>query len=159
MTSQNLIPDTGIFFDRMVNQDPGIANEAGNQLALILAELAADAGFQDSFNIPEDFASGGKIVAVGLLDGAMSSVTLAVGITGLSLIDNESGDQAFSTQDLGSNNTDHADEDFVKVEITLSNLSVAAGDHCYYHFFIDISANDFLGGFMMTGLYFEYTTT
>lgn len=153
--SQNMLPQSGAFFDRIGNQITA-ANEIGNQLALVLNDPGTDEGFYDSFRVPDNYVGTPKILMVGVLDGAMTTVTLGIGIKGLPLVDNEVADAAYSTEDIGNITADHADEDLVTVSITLSNLVPVAGDELFYYFFIDSNVTTFTGNVLVTGVYFQY---
>lgn len=153
--TQNMLPESGVFPDRVGNQITA-TNQVGNQLCLVMADGGSDEGFYDSFKVPKNYVGTGKIVATGILDGAMSSVTFQIGVRGLTVADNEASDTAYSTEDTGNTTTDHADKDKIEVSITLSNLSgLAVDDEVHYYFFIDATGT-YTGNFLLTQLEFEY---
>lgn len=154
--SQNMLPDAGVFPDRVGNQITA-TNQVGNQLCLVMADGGADEGFYDSFKVPKNYVGSPKFVATGILDGVMTSVTLQFGIKGITISDNEASDAAYSTEDTGNITADHADEDKAEVSITASNFSgFAADDEVHYYFYIDASGNTYAGNFLLTQLEFEY---
>src|SRR3972149_2316639 len=115
------LPESGVFYDRIGNQITA-TNQIGNQLAEVVSDGGADRGWDDNFKVPQNYVGTPVVVLRGILDGAMTSVTLAFGAQGLVLDDNAAGDAAYSTEDLGNTAVDHADEDEVEVLITLVNL-------------------------------------
>lgn len=151
----NLLPESGAFYDRVGNQ-LAAANQIGNQLALVLNDPGTDEGFYADFQVPQNYVGTPKIVMTGILDGAMSSVTLGVGVRGIVLADNDAADVAYSTEDIANTTTDRADEDMVQVSITLANLVPGAGKQVHYYFFIDSDVNTFTGNVLVTGVFFEY---
>ena len=154
--TQNCLPESGVFFDRVGNQITS-ANPVGNQLALVISDGGADRGFYDSFKIPKNYVGTPKIVVTGILDGAMTTVTLAFGARGITVADNEVADAAYSTEDLGNTAVDHADEDKVEVSITLTNLTgFAVDDEVHYHLFINADVNTYAGNLLVTQVEFEY---
>jgi len=152
----NTLPESGVFFDMVGNQITA-TNEVGNQLALVMADGGSDVGIHGNFTVPQNYVGTGKIIVKGILDGVMTSKTLAFGVQGIAREDNEAVDAAYSTEDLGNVTADHADEDLFKVEITLSNLTgLAAGDTVFYYFFIDASVNDYAGNVLITDLLLQF---
>lgn len=154
----NLLPESGIFIDRVGNQIAA-TNEVGNQLCIVMSEQASDAGFHCNFKVPLNYAGSGVIKARGIVDGAPGATAIALGITGLPLVDGEAADAAYGTEDLGENTSSDADKDEVEVTITLSNLTLVAGDNCYYYFFVDNNNNDYTGNFLLTSLVLSYSDT
>lgn len=151
-----VLPQSGVWVDRVGNQIAA-ANEVGNQLCVVLADGGSDEGFYGSFTIPQNYVGTGKIIAKGILDGTMSSVTLQFGVKGITREDNEAVDAAYSTEDTGNITADHADEDLFKVEIILSNfIGFAVGDTVFYYFYIDASGNSYAGNVLLTDLLFQY---
>lgn len=151
----NSTPETDVFQDRIGNQIAA-TNEIGNQLAFVLGDGAADVGIFANFEVPQNYVGTGKVIAKGILDGAMTSVTLGLGVQAIYVVDNEAGDAAYGTADLGEITTDHADKDAVTITITLSNVAPAAGDALYFYFFIDVSVTTYTGNLLLTDLLFEY---
>ena len=149
------LPESGVFFDRIGNQIAA-ANPIGNQLAEVLSDAGADRGWYDNFKVPQNYVGTPVIVLRGILDGAMTTVTAAIGVRGIVLADNAAADVAYSTEDLGNTAVDHADEDEVEILITLVNLVPVAGRMCYYHFFINADVNTYTGNILVTGLFFRF---
>lgn len=155
--------EAGVFPDLIKNQIT-TTNKIGEVQCIVLSDGASDVGLHGSFKVPENYASAPVIVIRGVLDGAPSAAhILGFGINGISIDDNEAADASTSSDDLasatiGSNGSNHADEDFFEETIALSNLSVAVGETVYFQFFIDISITDYTGNFLMTDLLFRYTT-
>lgn len=158
MLSSTILPDSGVFFDRVGNQITA-TNEVGNQLAVVLADGGSDEGFYGSFNVPQNYVDTPVIVVKGILDGVMTSVTLQFGVQGITKDDNEAVDAAYCTEDTGNTSADHADEDLAEVTITLSSFTgFAAGDTVFYYFFIDATGT-YTGNFLLTDLLFRYDDT
>lgn len=154
--SQNCLPDSGVFFDRVGNQITA-ANQVGNQLAMVMADGGADEGFFDSFSIPKNYVGTPKIVVKGILDGAMTTVTLQFGVKGITVADNEAADAAYSTEDTGSITADHADEDKFEVSITLTNFTgFAVDDEVHYYLYVDASGNSYTGNILVTQVEFQF---
>ena len=153
-----MLPESGVFLDRIGNQITA-TNEIGNQLAVVMADGGSDEGFYGSFNVPQNYVGTPVIVVRGIIDGAMSSVTLQFGIQGITKDHGEATDVAYSTEDTGNESSDHADEDLVEVTISLSNFSgFAVGDTVFYYFYIHASG-DYAGNFLLTDLLFRYADT
>ena len=155
ITSANMLPQSGAFFDRIGNQ-VAAANEIGNQLALVLPDLAADIGFSDNFRVPANYISTPKILLSAMLDGAMTSVVLGIGVKGIVKGDNDPLDVAYSTEDIANNAVDHSDKDEIEVAITLSNLVPVAGKQCAYVFYRDDNVTTWTGNLLVLGVYFQY---
>jgi len=154
--SQNMLPDSGVFPDRVGNQITA-ANQVGNQLCYVLADGGTDEGFFDSFSIPKNWVGTSKIIVKGILDGAMTTVVLQFGVKGITLADNEAADAAYSTEDTGSISADHADEDKFEVSITLTNFTgFAVDDEVHYYLYVDASGNTYTGNILLTQVEFEY---
>ena len=150
-----VMPQSGVYWDKVGNQVTA-TNEFGNQLSIVMADGGTDEGFYGSFTVPQNYVGTPKVVVKGILDGAMSSVTLQFGIQGITKADNEAVDAAYSAEDTGNNSDDHADEDLVVVTITLSNFTgFAVGDTVFYYFFIDATGT-YAGNFLLTDLLFQY---
>lgn len=149
-------PDSNCYFDVIKNQLT-MNNQAGEQLALVVADGGSDEGLYGSFVVPQNYVGTPKFVIRGILDGVMTSKTLQFGVKGITVTDNEAYDAADSSEDTGSNTDDHADEDMFEVSITCSNFSgFAAGDVVYYYIYIDASGNDYAGNCLITEIAFQY---
>ena len=153
--SPDILPQAGAFFDRIGNQ-VAATNEIGNQVALVLPDLAADIGFYDNFRVPNNYVGTPKIVLSAMLDGAMTSVTLGIGVKGLVTGDGDPLDTAYSTQDIANTAVNHDDKDEIELSITLSNLVPVAGKQCTYIFFRDDSVTTWTGNLLVLGVYFQY---
>lgn len=151
-------PDNSVFWDRVGNQITA-SNEIGENGCFVISDGGSDVGLRGCFTLPKGYTENApKIRIGGILDGAMSSVTLQFGIQGISPADNAGVDSAYCTEDTGNNTTDHADEDQIFVEITLSNFTgFSELETVYFKFFIDASGNTYAGNFLLTSLIFYDT--
>jgi hypothetical protein len=152
-------PDANVFPDLIDNQVTA-TNEFKNFVAYVMADGGADEGVYASFDVPENYASAGKVIVRGIIDGTAAN-TLGIGVKGLARADNEAGDTAFGSEDPGSISVvSYADEDHATVSVTLTNLgTLAAKDQVYLYVYVDSSVTSYTGNFLLTGLYFEYTST
>jgi hypothetical protein len=161
MINHTVTLDTGVNSNTVENQfgAANFTNPMKNQQAIMMADGGSDIGFSGSFHVPDNYSSGGSIIVKGLIDGAMSSVTLQFGIQGITKDHGEAMDVSYSTEDTGNETSDHADEDLVEVTITLSNFTgFAVGDTAGYYFFIDATGT-YTGTFCLTDLIFSYTAS
>ena len=155
----NLKLESGLYSDVVTNRGTW-TNQVGNQLCIVVPDPngGGDHGLYGNFEVPQNYVGTGKIVAKGILDGAKTSVVFAVGVRGLALADNEAADAAYSTEDIANiaSGSNYADEDQLEISITLSNLSLTAGDTCYFYWFIDDSVHTYTTDFLLTDLLLEY---
>ena len=160
MLNWTMLPDGNCYVDRIGNQISA-ANEIGAQLCVVMAGHTQDEGFQGSFNVPANYASGGTVLIKGILDGAPGAdVGMGFAIQGLSLADNEAGDAAYNAEDVcdEADIDDYADEDLYMDTIALSNFgTLAVGDTAFFLFVIDNTNTDYAGNFLLTDLVFQYT--
>ena len=151
-----------VFIDEVKNQ-LALANADGGELCTVLpaaATISADSGVKGSFTVPQNYASGPILVIKGILDGAPGGLVIAFGVQMKPLADNEAYDQALGTQDLASTTDSRADEDEYVELITLTNAGTfVIGDEVPFFFYIDDSVHTYTGQFLLTGLFFRYTTT
>lgn len=155
---QIVAPSADAYPDRIGNQCAMATNSAlGNIIAYVMTETAGDAtGIYVQWSVPKNYGSTPKLVVKGVLDGAMSSVTLAFTFSGLALQDNEVYDAAFATADLGNISTDHGDEDAVECSFALTNTAPAIDDIVYGYLALDTDQNSYTGNFLLTSVEFEY---
>ena len=154
------IPDDGPFFAPIKTQIAE-ANVNAGELALVLdCDPASDLGVRGSFSVPKDFASAPVLVIRGIIDGTVGTEDIHTGITLLGRADNEAYDTAHEAEDIESFQSNaYADEDIFEETIALT-VTLAIDDDVNFHFFIDSSpATPFTGNILVTGLYFQYTTT
>lgn len=159
--------DTGVPFDRVSNQitsstAPGI----GQRYCYVLADGGSDEGVYINVDIPDNYASTPIIVVRGILDGVPgASDVLAFSVKSRNGVANNGAADAatFPTEDLasatiGSSGTNHSNEDYYEEEIALTT-TFAAGDALDAYVAIDASVNGYLGNFLLTDVFFKYTTT
>ena len=158
----NLTLDTLIFQDKVKNQLT-LGTAPGEELCTVLpaaATIAADTGIRGSFTIPQNYASGPKLVIRGIVDGATGGLVVAFGVQMKPLADNEDYNAALGTQDIASATDTRADEDIYEEIITLTNAGTFVIDDVVpYFFYIDDSVHTYTGQFLLQHLLFRYTTT
>ena len=160
----NLTLDTNVFQDKIKNQLT-LANAKGESLCTVLpaaANISADTGIHGSFTVPQNYASGPKLVIRGILAGAPSTLVIAFGVQMKPLADDEAYDVALATEDIASaSSVSQADEDVYEQIITpLTNAGTfSPGDDCDYFFYIDDDVHTYTGLFLLRRLFFRYTTT
>ena len=158
-----LMLDANVTFDKVKNQ-LSLANAPGEEGCIVLpaaATIAADTGIRGGFTVPQNYASTPVLVIRGILDGAPSTLVIAFGAQMKPLADDEAYDVALGTQDIASaSSVGQADEDVYIETITLTNAGpFVAGDVVPYFVYIDDSVHTYDGKFLLTGLFFRYTTT
>ncbi len=158
-----LMLDANVTFDKVKNQ-LSLANSPGEEGCIVLpaaATIAADTGIRGNFTVPQNYSSTPVLVIRGILDGAPSTLVIAFGAQMLPLADDEAYDAALGTQDIASaSSVSQADEDIYEETITLTNAGTfVAGDVVPYFVYIDDSVHTYTGKFLLTGLFFRYTTT
>ena len=161
--NKSLTLDALVFPDKVKNQ-LSLANAPGEEGCIVLpaaATIAADTGIHGVFHVPQNYASGPKLVIEGLLDGAPSTLVIAFGAQMKPGADDEAYDVALGTQDIASAiSVSQADEDWYEEIITLTNAGTfTIGDKVPWFFYIDDSVHTYTGQFLLTGLFFRYTTT
>ena len=162
----NLLPDSGVFFDRIGNQITAAATPSvGDLLAMVMADGGADEGYKDSFLIPKNYVGSPKCVLRAVLDGTPGAADiLATGFRKRAVANNESADGTFDAEEIasatiGSNGSGHADEDEVELSITLTAGDYAVDDSVYFYVYLDASVMTYAGNVLVTGIFFEYTDT
>lgn len=155
--------DDNVFQDKVVNQLT-LASAPGEELIFVLpaaATIAADTGIRGGFVVPQNFSSTPVLIIRGILDGAPSTLVIAFGVQMKVLADDETYDAALGTQDIASaSSVSQADEDIYEETITLTNAGTfVAGDNVDFFFYIDDSVHTYTGQFLLTGIFFRYTTT
>lgn len=154
------VPDVGPFFAPIKTQITETNVNAG-EIALVLdCDPASDLGCRGSFSVPKDYASAPVLVIRGIIDGTVGTEDIHTGMTLLGRADNEAYDIAHEAEDIANFQSNaYADEDVFEETIALT-VTLAIDDDVNFHFFIDASgATPFTGNILVTGLYFEYTTT
>ena len=159
----SLMLDALVFPDKVKNQ-LSLANAPGEESVIVLpaaATISADTGLRGNFHVPQNYASGPKLVIRGILDGAPSTLVIAFGVQMKPLADDEAYDVALGTQDIASaSSVSQVNEDIYEEIITLTNAGTfAIGDDVPFFFYIDDSVHTYTGQFLLTGLSFRYTTT
>ena len=159
----SLTLDALVFPDKVKNQ-LSLANAPGEESCIVLpaaAAIAADTGIRGKFTVPQNYSSTPVLVIRGILDGAPTTLVIAFGAQRLPLADDEAYDAALGTQDIASaSSVGQVDEDVYEETITLTNAGTfVIGDDVPYFFYIDDSAHTYTGQFLLTGLFFRYTTT
>lgn len=161
--SSGIIPDTGVFQDRVGNQITAAATPSvGDVLAFVLADGGSDEGLKGSFMVPKNYVGTPVCVIRGVLDGAPgASDTLGFGFRKRAVANNESADGTFDAEQtvsttIGSNGTNHSNEDEIELTITLTGSDFSVDDMVYYYVYIDASGTSYAGNFLLTGCFFEY---
>lgn len=159
-------PDTGVPLDLVSNQiTAAAAPSVGGQLCYVLADGGADEGVMVRWEVPQNYVGSPVLVVRGILDGAPSAAhVLGFGCRKRAVANNESADGTFdaeqtASETIGSNGTNHADEDFYEETISLTAGDYAAGDEVFAYIFIDASGTDYTGNFLLTALDFQYSDT
>jgi len=161
--STNLDPGGDVFPSKIKSQ-LSLANARGEENCIVLpaaATISADTGLDGSFTVPQNYASTPVLVIRGILDGAPTTLVIAFGVQMKPLADDEAYDQAIGTQDIASaSSVSQVDEDIYEETIALINAGTfAPGDDVSYFQYIDDSVHTYTGLFLLTGLFFRYTTT
>lgn len=162
--SQNMLPDAGVFPDRVGNQiTAATAPSVGGQLCYVLADGGTDEGLQDSFKIPKNYVGSPACVVTAILDGTPAAAdTLGFGFRKRAVANNEVADGTFDAEQtvsstIGSNGSGHANEDQVQLSVTLTAGDYAVDDEVYYYVYIDASGTSYTGNVLLTQVEFEYT--
>ena len=161
----NTIPDgSGDVWVAPVNTELTLASAPGNELCVVLpasGSISTDTGIYGKFTVPQNYDGAPVLVIRGILNGAPSSEVIAFGVQMKPLADDEAYDAAFHTQDIASaSSVSQADEDVYEENITLTNSGpFAISDDVDFFFYIDDSVHTYTGTFLLTGLFFRYTTT
>lgn len=155
--------DAGVFKDLIKNQ-LALGSAPGEESCIVLpaaAAIAADTGLRIKFTVPQNYASAPVLVIRGILDGAPSTLVIAFGAQMLPLADDEAYDAALGSQDIASaSSVSQADEDVYEETIALTNAGTfVIGDDVAGFVYIDDSVHTYTGQFLLTGLFFRYTTT
>ena len=161
--SQNMLPDSGVFFDLVSNQiTAAAAPSIGNQLAIVMADGGADEGFYANFLVPKNYVGAPVLVVRGVLDGAPGAAdTLGFGFRKRAVANNEVADGTYDAEQvvsstIGSSGSGHANEDEIELTITLTAGDYVIDDSVYYYCFIDSSGTTYVGNFLLTGLDLQY---
>src|SRR3989304_2587753 len=130
-----VLPDSGVFFDRIGNQITAAATPSvGDLLAMGMNDGGADEGFKGNFLIPKNYVGTPTLVVRGILDGAPGAADiLATGFRKRAVANNEVADGTFDAEQIasatiGSNGSAHSDEDEVELSITLTAGDYAVDD-------------------------------
>lgn len=160
----NLSLDTNVFQDKVKNILT-LSNALGEEIVTVLpaaATISADTGIHGEFTVPQNYASGPKAVIRGILDGDPSTLVIAFGIQMKPGADNEAYDLALNAQDIASaSSVSHDDMDIYEEVIDpLTNAGTfVKGDDCPFFLYIDDDVHTYDGLFLLSGLFFRYTTT
>ena len=153
--------DTGIYPSRL-DAELSLTNVKKQICIVMPAPTGSDIGFECSFRVPDDYASGPKFVFRGVIDGTPASV-FGVGVQLLEVNVSATVDAAYEAEDLASNSTwtGYADEEEYELSVTLTPASaLTIGRTLYLRVYRDDSVDtqtiNFLLNPQTSG--FEYTT-
>lgn len=154
--------DAGVGSDTVANQiTEATAPSVGTQPCWVLADGGSDEGVYVRWEVPQNYSGTPVLVIKGILDGAPSAGhTLGFGVRPRAVADNEAADGTFDAEQtasatIGSSGSNHSDEDLYEETITLTG-TYAAGDQVYAYVYIDASATDYTGNFLLTDILFQY---
>jgi hypothetical protein len=155
--------DSGVFPDSVANQiTEATTPSLGDVLCYVLADGGADEGLYGRFAIPKNYVGTPKIVLKGVLDGAPGAAdTLGFGVRKRAVANNEAADGTFDAEQvvsaiIGSDGTNHADEDLIELSITLTGGDYAVDDEVFFYVYLDASGTSYAGNVLLTGVEFEY---
>lgn len=155
--------DAGVSPSRIANELSLTNATIGNLPCWVLADGGSDEGVYAKVEIPKNYVGSAVLAIKGILDGTPgASDTLGFGVTGLARADNEPVDTAFGSEDaasatIGSNGSNHANEDLYEETITLTNLgTLAVDDELYLYVYLDASGTTYAGNFLLNSIELQY---
>lgn len=138
------------------------APSVGTQLCYVLKDGGADQGIHFSFSIPKNYVGSPVLVARGILDGAPgASDVLGLGFRKRAVANNEAADGTFDAEQtgsrtIGSGGDNYADEDEIEITISLTAGDYAVDDAVYGYLYVDASATNYAGNFLLKDVLLQY---
>ena len=158
--SGDIMFDAGVYPSRY-DAELSLTNVKKQACIVLPFPNGADLGFECSFRVPDDYASGPKFVFRGIIDGTPANA-FGVGVQLLELDVSGSIDAAYEAEDVANNSTwtGYADEEEYELSVTLTPASALTPGRtlylkCYRDDSVDTQTINFLLNPATSG--FEYT--
>jgi len=153
--------DSGVYASRY-DAELALTNTKTQMCIVMPYPNGADLGIMFSVRVPDDYASGPKIVVRGVIDGTPANV-FGIGAKLLEVPTSSTIDAAYEAEDLASNSTwtGYADEEEYELSITLTPASaLTPGRTLYLYLYRDDSVDTQTINFLLNpeSSGFEYTT-